>query len=131
MTTFSITIPLQPTSASRVRVTKFGSFYLKKYNDFRTESKKFLVKLKKEMPPNDSQYNIEIEFVCKKPKTPTHSYPASIGDIDNLTKAVLDAITSAGIIWNDDRQVTELFASKRYQTDKEEPCINVFVTELK
>jgi Holliday junction resolvase RusA-like endonuclease len=131
MKTFKIVIPLQPTSASRVRVTKFGSFYLKKYNDFRTEAKKFLIKFKKEMSPTDNKFKIEIEFICKKPKTSTYDYPAAVGDIDNLTKAVLDAITSSGIIWLDDRQVVELIAIKRYQEVGEDSCIKLKVTELK
>lgn len=35
-------------------------------------------------------------------------------DVDNLTKLVLDAITDAGIAWDDDAQATTVCASKRY-----------------
>lgn len=36
-------------------------------------------------------------------------------DLDNLSKAVLDALE--GIFWIDDTQVTDLFISKRYDPD--------------
>lgn len=36
------------------------------------------------------------------------------GDIDNLEKAVLDAITRAGVVWKDDAQVVAVTKSKRY-----------------
>lgn len=36
------------------------------------------------------------------------------GDVDNLAKAVLDAITRGGGVWRDDAQVVELTVAKRY-----------------
>lgn len=36
------------------------------------------------------------------------------GDVDNLGKAVLDAITRGGGVWKDDAQVVELTVAKRY-----------------
>lgn len=36
------------------------------------------------------------------------------GDVDNLAKAVLDAITRGGGVWKDDAQVVELTVAKRY-----------------
>ena len=41
------------------------------------------------------------------------SFPGRV-DVDNLAKAVLDAITTAGTIWADDDQVLELVIRKHY-----------------
>lgn len=35
-------------------------------------------------------------------------------DIDNLAKAVLDALTQLGVFWRDDSQVCEIYAEKFY-----------------
>ena len=38
-------------------------------------------------------------------------------DLDNLAKAVLDALTASGCFWNDDGQVSRLLLDKTYGTD--------------
>lgn len=53
-------------------------------------------------------------FVTKKP------------DVDNLAKAVMDAINNAGI-WEDDSQVAVLEVSKTYS---DEPGCNIIIEEL-
>ena len=50
-------------------------------------------------------------------------------DIDNLTKAVLDAMTAAGA-WHDDAQISEQSASKRYACPMERPGCLISVTDL-
>lgn len=52
-------------------------------------------------------------------------YPTVKPDLDNLVKAVLDAIN--GIVFIDDKQIVDLIVKKRY-SDK--PRINVAVREL-
>jgi Holliday junction resolvase RusA-like endonuclease len=48
-----------------------------------------------------------------RPKAP--AYPGGgTGDIDNLEKAVLDAINDGGGVWLDDRQVVFVTKRKRY-----------------
>ncbi len=41
------------------------------------------------------------------------------GDIDNLEKAVADAITAAGVIWGDDCQIVRNVSQKRYAARSE------------
>ncbi len=36
----------------------------------------------------------------------------NFGDVDNLAKIILDAITATGAVWRDDRQITELHVIK-------------------
>jgi Holliday junction resolvase RusA-like endonuclease len=43
------------------------------------------------------------------------------GDIDNLEKAVADALTASGVIWGDDAQICRSAALKRYAIHGEGP----------
>lgn len=49
------------------------------------------------------------------------------GDLDNIVKSILDGLN--GIAYEDDRQVVEIQASKRYTLD--EPFTTVFIEQLK
>jgi len=51
-------------------------------------------------------------------------------DIDNLDKAVLDAITDLGGIWHDDSQVTNLLTEKRWAQPGEMPGCAISIGEL-
>jgi len=57
-----------------------------------------------------------LEFILVRPKsTPKRSTPPAIkanSDLDKLTRAVFDAITSSGVI-PDDSRITEVYAKKR------------------
>jgi Holliday junction resolvase RusA-like endonuclease len=126
----SIFIPTKPVSASRPRVTSFGSYYSKSYMAYRKETHQFLKKIAKEHPIDEkAQFCVNVEFICYKPKKPTNSYPRY--DIDNLAKAVLDAITHAKMIWKDDIQIVELNCTKRYQKDGEDFGTNIEVIKCK
>lgn len=46
-------------------------------------------------------------------------------DMDNVIKAIFDAIN--GVVWNDDTQVVDLQARKRYGLT---PCVNVIVLPM-
>jgi crossover junction endodeoxyribonuclease RusA len=59
-----------------------------------------------------------------KPSAPKH--PAKVPDIDKLTRAVLDALTS--IVWVDDSQVVRLTASKVYVDRWQEEGVHLDVS---
>lgn len=126
--TFEVFVPVKPVPASRPRVSKWGTYFTKTYVDFRNEMYLFLTKLKKQHPPCSAQFEVEIEFICRKPKTPANEYP--VGDVDNFLKGPLDAITKVGMFWKDDVQVVRLVGSKRYQNKDEPYGMKIKITEL-
>ena len=56
-------------------------------------------------------------------------YGNKSGDADNLAKAFLDAMN--GIVWIDDRQVTDLTIRKRKVSSKDEERAEIEVREVK
>lgn len=50
-------------------------------------------------------------------------------DLDNLNKAVLDAISEAGI-WHDDRQVADLRSRKFYTKKSGDPMVRITIEEI-
>lgn len=63
-----------------------------------------------------------------KPDAPQHC-TKRIGDVDKLCRAILDSL-SEGVVYNDDAQVIDLIAHKRYANDREQPCAIITVTAL-
>jgi len=65
-------------------------------------------------PPLEGSVHLQLEFRMPRPaSTPKSRTPPAIKrpDLDKLIRAVLDALGSAGVYW-DDSQVTTLEASK-------------------
>lgn len=111
----TIRIDLPPVPASRPRVSKFGTYYAATYKNWKKAALGFFPK---DLQPLLGSLWVDLEIVCTRPKKPTGPIPT--GDIDNYTKAALDAVNDAGV-WGDDRQVTTLFVKKRYAHLGEEP----------
>jgi len=123
--------PVIPVSASRPRVSRFGAYYSKSYNNYRRDQHKFLKGLRDKFPIDEnSLFEVEMEFVCYRPKKPSNPNNPRY-DIDNMVKAIMDAITYSGIIWKDDIQVLKIKASKRYQKEGEEHGTHVKVKRVR
>lgn len=73
--------------------------------------------------------SLRLEFVLPRPKRlkGTLVPHASKPDIDNLVKAVMDAMGDCGV-WADDAQVAELHASKQYAEEGGDTGCDVTVT---
>jgi len=56
---------------------------------------------------------VVVEFRMSRPKTVKREYPTVKPDVDKLERAVLDAVTDAGV-WNDDSRVVVLKGSMVY-----------------
>jgi len=128
MTTFSIVVPVKPQPASRPRISKFGSYYTQGYKDFRSETYRFLKKIRDDYPAEEGVFSVSVEFICKKPKKPTNPYPR--GDVDNYLKGIIDSLVYAGMFFNDDIQITHMEGTKRYQEENEEVGMNITVRKL-
>lgn len=55
---------------------------------------------------------VTIVFTIRKPKSVKRDYPTVKPDVDNLGKALLDALNE--IAYDDDSQIIEINASKKY-----------------
>lgn len=109
-------ILLAPVPAARPKVGRWSTYYPARYQAWKDAAPQFITPLPAQVL--DEPVGLVLEIVCKRPKKITRSTP--VGDIDNLTKAVMDAITAAGV-WTDDDLVAELQVIKRYAAVGEVP----------
>jgi crossover junction endodeoxyribonuclease RusA len=73
-----------------------------------------------------SHYGTKNGITYLKSNAPVQPVSARLGDIDKLSRAVLDALT--GVAYLDDRQVIRLYATKRYLTKQDaSPLTNIFI----
>lgn len=129
MTTTSseVVVPLKPVPASRPRVARNGGvFYTKTYAQYIRDLEKFLKTLVRE--PLTGLIHCDLQFVIPRFKTVERPYPRQ--DLDNLTKAIWDAMTKCEKFWADDSQVVSMTASKRFVDEDEEPHTLIYLKEL-
>jgi len=121
---FALEVPPYP--ASRPRVSRWGTYYGKKYQDFLNKAGTAALGykgLKVEGP-----VVVFIENIVPKPKTTKREYPR--GDVDNYAKGVLDVMTKSEKFWEDDDQVLILIVGKRFAEPDEEPRVNLYWAEI-
>ncbi len=126
----SIILPFPPVPASRPRVTKWGTYYGKTYKEYRELADKAIPQATARTLTGN--LHCTVEFVCHKPKTTKRTNPR--GDIDNHLKAVLDSVVGTkkkpkGYI-NDDDQIVEVKAVKRWPEDGEQPHTYIVLQEI-
>jgi crossover junction endodeoxyribonuclease RusA len=63
-----------------------------------------------------------------RPSAPQYCTSARNGDIEKLVRSTNDALT--GVLFDDDRQVVSLTATKRYCTESEQPGAIITLTAL-
>lgn len=110
-----------PAPASRPKVGRWGVYYGKNYQRFKSAAELEAANL--DLPQTDKPVVLFMEHVVPKPRTSKRSYPR--GDVDNYAKGPMDVLTSAGQIWKDDDQVVLLVASKRFAEDDEEAGVHI------
>jgi Holliday junction resolvase RusA-like endonuclease len=117
-----------PKPQARPRLTKYGGVYSPKtnwYKKIKTETFKYYLENGRK-PVVDYPCTVSIKYYMPRPKshyrTGRYSHllkdsapiqPVSKPDIDNLNKAVLDAIQDSKVL-SDDSLVLEIYASKQY-----------------
>jgi len=80
--------------------------------------------------PLTPPYRVSVWFYIRKPRTTRSQYPVAptVGDVDKLSRGILDALTDAGVI-TDDRYVIELHASKQWAGPNEAPGAIIQIKE--
>lgn len=122
-----------PVPASRPRVTKWGTYYLKTYKTYKDAADKAIPLSK--LAPLEGNLQATIEFACHRPKTTKRLNPR--GDLDNYIKAILDAVVGQSATKkvkcklkkyiNDDDQFTSIYAHKRWVHGDEEPYTRIVI----
>ena len=119
-----IIFDIDPCPASRPRVTRWSTYYPKKFTQFKIDMIALTSEL--DITPSESLLSVHIGFYIgmpkswsKKKKESKHGqYCDNNADVDNYLKAILDSLNE--VVYVDDRQIVEVYAKKIY-SDK--PCI--------
>ena len=112
--TFNIT----PVPASRPRVTRFSTYFPKKYTQFRKQFAELLDDITTQT--NDGLLSVKLDFYVQIPKSWSKKktkemegrYCSNNADLDNYCKAVLDGLE--GRYYENDKQVVMIRARKFY-----------------
>lgn len=104
-------VSIDPVAKARARVTRFHAYTPTNTKRFEQEFLKLALVHKPRSPLVDP-LEVEIVFQIKKPKSSKNDLPIVRPDLDNYVKAVCDAMN--GVFWNDDSQIVNLTARKRY-----------------
>lgn len=126
-TGLDLTLLIPPVPASRPRVTRWGTYYLKSYKDYKDAAHEAIPVCKE--ATLTGELGATIEFVCPCPKKITLVSPR--GDIDNHIKAIFDAIVGRRATKHvkcrlkkyiaDDSLISYVDARMRYARPNEEP----------
>ena len=116
-----IVFNIAPVVASRARVTRWATYFPKKYATFRLDFAELLSDYK--AIPVTGLLSVRLDFYVQLPKSMSNKkklekegkHCDNNADIDNYIKAILDSLNSVFFI--DDKQVVEIFARKIYSTD--------------
>jgi Holliday junction resolvase RusA-like endonuclease len=101
---------VNPVPASRPRVSKYGTYYLPTYRAFKDAMTECIAGNPHGYKRLNGPLNVRVICRVARPRTTVRSSPN--GDVDNYAKAVLDSCN--GVLWEDDDQILELFASKEF-----------------
>ena len=122
-TTISLTFNINPVPASRPRVTRWGTFYGKKYKEFKREMGVMLIESDRPSLVNpvlwlENLISADMTFFVpmarswskKKKSLKDGQFCDNNADLDNYEKAILDSLN--GIYFNDDRQIVQQKSQK-------------------
>lgn len=115
---------VDPVPASRPRVTRWKTFYLKTYQKFRDDADLWLQDCG--LIPTDKPLFCMVEVVAKKPRTGKLKFPR--GDVDNYVKGPWDKLNK--LAWDDDNQIVGCAVFKRYAEPTEVPGFYLHWTEV-
>lgn len=121
-------LPIPPVPASRPRVSKWGTYYGKRHQAFRSAALACLEELREQgdLPkvPLSGRLALVIVIEVEKPKSSKRDAPA--GDVDNYAKIVMDCCNK--IVWDDDSLVDVLTVRKDWAIDR--PGVHMWIKEI-
>jgi len=101
-------IPLTPVPASRPRVTRWGTYYGKRYTQWRASAEELL---------SEAEFTFEIpvsvSVLFAIPRSKTGKLETPVGDGDNYEKAIYDLLQMKQYL-SDDRLITSATWKKRF-----------------
>ena len=109
---------INPIPAARPRVSRWSTYYPKKYTQFKKDMEALTSEL--DVIPIENLIGVDLVFDVglpkswskKKKKEKVNTYCDNNVDLDNYQKAILDSLN--GILYLDDRQVVEIWAVKQW-----------------
>jgi Holliday junction resolvase RusA-like endonuclease len=101
---FWCTLFMDPVPKGRPRFFRGRVITPKKTREFEANLKQFVKTVFKEAPYT-GEVSVTLDFGRKRKVS-------AVPDLDNYVKGVTDSLN--GVIWKDDSQITELYASKKY-----------------
>lgn len=118
----SVEIPLTPVAAVRPKVTRWNTYYPGAYGKYLPEARQWLNDYWSD-DPLTGPLRVRLTFTLTRPKshfrTGRNSHLVKDGapgyphqDVDNFVKGALDVLN--GVVYEDDTQVVEVWATKRY-----------------
>ena len=121
--TINLTFDINPVPASRPRVTRWGTFYGKKYKEFKREMGVMLIESDRPSLVNpvlwlEDLISADMTFFVpmarswskKKKSLKNEQFCDNNADLDNYEKAILDSLN--GVYFNDDRQIVQQKSQK-------------------
>ncbi len=123
-------LPIDPMPAPRPRCVARGGFAStynpKEYTVWKARAAELIRDaLQEPLGERVGDFRLTIVVQAQRPKTTKLSRPKP--DVDNYAKGVMDAITDAERLWEDDYQVACLTVAKRWAPEGEPPGIYVTI----
>tara|TARA_R110002126_G_scaffold25922_2_gene88229 strand:- start:119 stop:535 length:417 start_codon:yes stop_codon:yes gene_type:complete len=115
-----IVFDIAPVVASRPRVTRWGTYFAKKYSTFRQEFAELLTDYK--AVPLEGLLSVRLDFYVQLPKSLSKKKKVekegmhcdNNADVDNYIKAALDSLE--GHYYNNDKQIV-IIRGRKYWSD--------------
>jgi len=133
---FTLMLHIPPVPASRPRVTRWGTYYLKTYKTYKDAAHEAIPVCTEQTLT--CELGATVEFICHRPKSTKLVSPR--GDIDNHLKAIFDACVGVAATKKvgcklkkyikDDEIISHVDARMRYAEPDEEPCTIITVGKL-
>ena len=116
-----IVFNIAPVVASRARVTRYATYFPKRYTKFRKEFGELLEKYR--ATPVDGLLYVKLDFYVQLPKTMSKKkkkekegkHCDNNADLDNYVKATLDSLE--GKYYKNDRQIVMIRARKYWSAE--------------